>query len=193
MSRCDRKSQNTIWLTIFLIDVNYLLDLCLNHVTIVKFWNFWWNFCKNSKNWLLDKFGDFENFAEIRKIDGWPSLGNLKIFDKISLKLIFWTKIQIFENFENTWKIYFLEKKFQTNHFGRMNFEGGLIKFWLIPSLQFTFLFYVFGRNNDSKIHKIQKKPSGCPKSEPRIPHCFHYCVHVYSRSVSTQVLGGFS
>ena len=60
-------------------------------------------------------------------------------------------------------------------------FKGGLIEIWLIPSLQFTFLFYVFGRNNDSKIHKIQKKSSGCPKSSGTAdtPHCFHYCVHV--------------
>ena len=59
------------------------------------------------------------------------------------------------------------------NHFGRMNFEGDLIKFWLIPSLQFTFLFYVFGRNNDSKIHKIQKSRPDVPSRNRGYPTVF--------------------
>ena len=62
---------------------------------------------------------------------------------------------------------------------GGFNFQGRSNRD-LINS-KFTIYVYVFGRNNDSKIHKIQKKSSGCPKSSGTAdtPHCFHYCVHV--------------
>ena len=65
--------------------------------------------------------------------------------------------------------------------------EGSLIKFWLIPSLQLYVLFYVFGRNNDSKIYQIQKSRPDVPSRNRGYPTVF---IIAYMYSINTSTTG---